>query len=294
MNSQSVKDFARTLQLDMCGIAPADLGGTIGEDPICPLASGQGTERFEPQLLLPGCQSIVVFLFPYYVDDRSASNLSMYCRCIDYHLVVPSYLERIAAFLQECYPHGTCRPVVDTSPLSDRWLAYKAGLGFFGDNGCLINEKYGSYCFIGSLLTTIPFAADTASEKQCLHCGRCAAACPGHCLDKETYEYASCKSYLTQKKGDLTDEEIQVIQKTPFIFGCDECQRLCPHNQDIEETPIAEFRRDRLPHIAAADIATLTNKEFKQDYGNRAFSWRGKKLLLRNMDYIAAAPKQKR
>jgi epoxyqueuosine reductase QueG len=290
MVSQLVTDFIHSLGLDTYGIAPAQLNGLIGTNAICPLASGQGRERFEPEQLLPGCQSILVVLFPYYIHDTGDSNLSMYCRCIDYHLVVPSYLERIAAFLQRQWPHSASCCIVDTSPLSDRWLAYKAGLGFFGDNGCFINEKYGSYCFIGSILTTLPFDASVPQQKQCCHCKACVAACPGHCLENNTYTYEYCKSYLTQKKGDLTTQEIDVIRKTPYIFGCDECQRVCPHNQGIAETPLAEFRENRLYHLTSADIEPLTNKGFKSSYGNRSFAWRGKKLLLRNIACLQASP----
>jgi epoxyqueuosine reductase QueG len=288
MHSQPIKDFARSLHLDACGIAPIQLDGHVGTNAICPLASGQGRERFEPERLLPGCQSIIVVLFPYYIPDDQDSNLSMYCRCTDYHLIVPSYLDRIAAFLQNTYPGCSSRCVVDTSPLSDRWLAYKAGLGFFGDNGCFINKKYGSYCFIGSILTTIPFEPDEPVTDQCLHCSACAAACPGHCLENGTYSYEYCKSYLTQKKVDLTPQEIAVIKKTALVFGCDECQRVCPHNNDITTTPLPEFRQNRLTRIIPDDIEPLTNKEFRQTYGNRAFSWRGKKILLRNMSYTTA------
>ncbi|MCI1248485.1 MAG: DUF1730 domain-containing protein [Megasphaera sp.] len=288
MRSQPIKDFARSLHLDACGIAPIPLDGRVDTNAICPLASGQGPERFEPDRLLPECRSIIVILFPYYTADDPDSNLSMYCRCTDYHLIVPAYLDRIAAFLQNTYPGCSSRCVVDTSPLSDRWLAYKAGLGFFGDNGCFINKKYGSYCFIGSILTTLPFDPDEPITDHCLHCGACAAACPGHCLENGTYSYEYCKSYLTQKKGDLTPQEIAVIKKTPLVFGCDECQRVCPHNNGIATTPLPEFRQHRLTRIIPDDIESLTNKEFRQTYGNRAFSWRGKKILLRNISYTTA------
>ena len=87
------------------------------------------------------------------------------------------------------------------------------------------------------------------------------------------------KATLTQKKGDLTNEEETIIGKTPLVFGCDVCQEVCPHNQSIPATPIPEFQHVE-PYIDINEIETLTNKEFKAKYGHRAFSWRGKKILI--------------
>lgn len=290
MVNQRVADFIHSLGLDEFGIAPAQLDGSTDTNEICPIFPVQAHELFEPKRLLPGCQSIIVVLFPYYFHDTTASNLSLHSRSIDYHLIVHSYLDRIASFLKAQWPHSASHCIVDTSPLSDRWLAYKAGLGFFGENTFLINEKYGSYCFIGSVLTTIPFEPDVPQQKECLHCKACVTACPGHCLKNNSYTYKTCKSYLTQKKGDLTAQEIEIIRKTPYIYGCDECQRVCPHNKGIAETPIAEFKENRFQYLTSANIEDLTNKEFKEHYGNRSFAWRGKRILLRNIDYLQSSP----
>ncbi|OKY52972.1 epoxyqueuosine reductase [Megasphaera cerevisiae] len=288
MNSYDIKKFAASLGLKCTGIAPADLKGPAEEADICPLAAGEGQDRYAPERLLPGCRSVIVILFPYYVSEDTAANLAMYCRCPDYHLVIRTYLHRIESFLQELWPESRQYSIIDTSPLADRWLAYKAGLGFFGDNHCFINVTYGSYCFIGSILTTLRLEPDLPLEKECLHCGACKTACPGHCFTSASgYDYRFCKSFLTQKKGSLTPPEITVLQKTPLIFGCDECQQVCPHNANIADTPLPEFRQDRLSLLHRSDIADMSNRQFQTAYSRRAFAWRGKKLLLRNLDYIS-------
>lgn len=289
MTSQDIKEFAKTLGLDAVGIVPVPLlvpPDTYLQSPLCPLAAGSGLERYDPRSILPSCQSVIVILFPYYTDTTESSNLSLYCRSIDYHLIAPTYMDRIAAYITEKDPTAETKWVIDTSVLADRWLAYQSGLGFFGDNHCFINEKYGSYCFIGSILTSLPLEPDTPQKKECHHCGACATACPGQCFHAGIYDYSTCKSFLTQKKGSLSLPEIEVLRKTSLIFGCDTCQRVCPHNEDISRTPLPQFYEHRLTTLTREDIADLTNRQFKQAYGEYAFAWRGKKQLLRNFDIL--------
>lgn len=288
IDATALKRWARALHLTCTGIAPASLPVPSEQrQSICPLAAGQGTERYTPQALLPGCQSIVVVLFPYRCDDGSTpANLAQYCRSRDYHLIVKEYLSRMMDWITRTYPHSQCLAIADTSPLADRWLAYQAGLGFFGDNHCLINDIYGSYFFIGSILTTTPFMPDQPLRKECLHCSACLRSCPGSCLDNGTYDYRLCKSYLTQKKGDFTAEEEAVMKRTPLIFGCDVCQDVCPHNKKAALTPLAEFRQDRLVTVTYEQLSSLSNRQFHQCYGQRAFAWRGKNTLLRNLKTV--------
>ena len=290
LDPDTLKRYAASLGLDCVGIAPARLlAPPVPAASICPLAAGNGPERYEPERLLPGCRSVVVALFPYYGGREKTANLSQYCRSLDYHVIVGEYLAKLSSYIETHYG-GTCRPAVDMSPLSDRLLAYEAGLGFIGDNGCLINGQYGSYVFIGNVLTTAAFAPDRPLAQECLHCGACRRACPGQCFSQATYDYRLCKSYLTQKKGNFTLPELQSLQKTPSIFGCDCCQEVCPHNASVPLTPLPEFHRRRLPFLRRQDIESLSNRQFQQAFGDRAFSWRGKKTLLRNMDALAAAP----
>ena len=164
-------------------------------------------------------------------------------------------------------------------------MAYLAGLGFYGKNKCFINPTWGSYIVIGTVLTTLEFQPNTPMTDTCMGCNRCITSCLGQCLDGNAFNYATCKSYLTQKKGDLTDDEQAIIKKSPLVFGCDVCQEVCPHNKDLSTTPIIEFQSIE-PYVDIAELESMTNKEFKAKYGHRAFSWRGKKILIRNQEYI--------
>ena len=286
MNSNRLKKYARSLGLDCLGITSSELIIPAEGKKICPLAAGQGIERYTPQALLKNCRAVIVVLFPYYVPTAEPSNLSIYTQSLDYHLIIQNYLKLLQHFMEQEYPQSNHYLCADTSPLCDRYLAHQAGLGFIGDNNCFIHPIYGSYCFIGSLLTTVPLIPDKPLTKECFHCGACRKICPGNCFINSDYNYECCKSYLTQKKGDLTPPEIAIIKKTSLIFGCDECQRVCPHNRYIPITPISEFRKDRILQLRRTELLSLTNTQFRRTYGNRAFAWRGKSILLRNLEYM--------
>ena len=138
------------------------------------------TMRLDPSALLPGAQSVIVCLFPYRPASATAenaakppANLPEYARARDYHIIVQHYLTRLQARLQAHFPDADFFPFVDTSPLPDRALAYLAGLGFFGWNKALINDRYGTHTMIGGLVTTLALAPSEPLQKTCLQCGRC-------------------------------------------------------------------------------------------------------------------------
>ena len=283
MDSQPIKEYCRSLGLTAVGIAPNRLTEPEHRTDICPLAAGKGPERYDLAGVLPGCRAAVVILFPYYQLPVEGANLSLYCQFPDYHGIIRQYLEKITAWLGQNWPESHQEAVVDTSVLAERQLAIEAGLGFQGDNGCLINTTWGSWCFIGAVLTTLPLEPDLPDTGECGHCGACTRCCPGKCFSSGKYDYRTCKSYLTQKKGELTPEEIIILRKTPLVFGCDECQRCCPCNAQVPVTPVPEFKRRRQSRLTVQELEPLTNRQFKERYGERAFAWRGKKLLLRNL-----------
>ncbi len=288
MKDINLQEFCKELHIYEFGIAPWPLPENaktiLYESNPCPFTAADveerllGTTEFTPK-------SAIVCLFPYYVERSGPSNLSRYTWATDYHLVINEYLEKLTEKLQKMNTSAQFSIHCDTSPLADRYMAYLAGLGFYGKNNCFISPKWGSYVTIGTILTTLEFEPNTPLDQSCMGCNRCITACLGQCLGHDEFKYDTCKSYLTQKKGDLTNEEESIIRKTPLVFGCDVCQEVCPHNQGIPTTPIPEFQQVE-PYIDITELDTLTNKEFKAKYGNRAFSWRGKKILIRNQNII--------
>lgn len=216
-------------------------------------------------------KSIAVFLFPYYFEYNKG-NISRYAVGMDYHKVCKKYLTEIA----ENSGLSDYEIFADVSPYNERELAKNAGLGIIGENGLLINEKYGSYVFIGLIvLNSIKLEDDKLINKECLKCYKCKKLCPAKESDK-------CLSDISQKRGELSEEEKALIIKNGMIWGCDVCSEVCPMNDNITETPIPEFKENIIASLKLSDIDNLSNKEFLQKFYDRAFTWRGKNVLLRN------------
>lgn len=230
-----------------------------------------------------GGKSAIVCLFPYFCGDGEG-NLSLYARSLDYHLVIKEKLSPVCDFICTLAPEAECQIFADIGPEVDRRLAYEAGLGFYGKNKMLINDDYGSYFFIGYILCDLDLTPDTPLQKACIGCNRCIESCPGGALG-ESFDINKCASHISQKKGDLTESEIAILKKSGLVFGCDTCQRVCPHN-NITPKPMEEFTKDLIDNINLSDLESLSNREFMKKYKNRAFSWRGKGVLERNINLI--------
>lgn len=217
-------------------------------------------------------KSAVMFLIPYYTGKHEDRNLSLYAVSLDYHL----YIKEVNAKFEGDGVHSFSF-FADTSPINERDAALKAGLGVKGQNGLVINEKYGSYVFIGTLLTDAVFDEEEytadVETKFCSGCGLCKRNCAFLRGESDI-----CMSELTQKKI-VTDEELEMIKNHTLVWGCDSCQQGCPHNKDVCETPIEFFRRELLWKIDAETVENMSKDEFSK----RAYAWRGKKTILRNL-----------
>ncbi len=226
--------------------------------------------------------SVLVALFPYYAGECPDANLSRYAWSPDYHVTVRNLLTPIAEEVQSRYPDAEVEVLVDNHPLPERKLAQQAGLGFIGKNGCLIHPTYGSYVFIGLIRTTAILSADTPCEGTCLGCNACVTACPSNALE-QGFDCNRCLSDLTQKRSNFTAEEETLFLRGRLIWGCDRCQEVCPHNQNLPQTPLKEFRSNLKQTLSLAELEPLSDRTFRRTYGDYAFAWRGRKPLLRNL-----------
>lgn len=225
-----------------------------------------------------GAKSIIVCAFSYYNGEKKG-NISRYAQGMDYHIVAQNMMEPICdCLLAEGF---SAKAFADTGPLNERILANLAGIAFLGKNQMTINDRLGSYFFIGYIITDCELPIDSPNVSQCSECGKCIKACPLGALSEKGFCEGKCLSYITQKKGELSLEEKEAIRKTKTVWGCDICQEVCPHNREIALTKIREFKENLIIDLEFEE--SLSNKEFKKIYGERAFSWRGKAVLERNL-----------
>lgn len=223
-------------------------------------------------------KTIIVCLFPYQFADNSPRNLSRYACVPDYHRVVGDVLDNVSEALTDVTGY-TFTSFVDNSPIPEVYAAALAGLGVIGDNGLLINETFGSYVFIGTIVTDAPIVVSESHIKACLRCGACEKACPTGALSarKRSPDRLLCLSDISQRKGELTLDEAKHLQDNGLLWGCDRCQEVCPLNKTAVCEPFIGFdsyspRLETVPNAA----------ELK----NKPYGWRGEKVLQRNWQIL--------
>lgn len=224
-----------------------------------------------------GAKSVIVYLFPYWLGEEfyKNSNISKYAVPADYHIIAGEYLKKITEELKMEYPENQFEYFCDNSPVNEVKAAVLCGLGVKGKNGLLINEKYGSFCFIGEIVTDVKFNYSVPKTEECLNCGLCVKMCPGGALSENCVDKTKCLSDITQRKGELCEEHISMIKNSGCVWGCDICQDVCPMNKNILVTPVKEFSESAIACFCEGDSIE-----------GRAFSWRTRKVIERNLEYL--------
>ena len=251
-------------------------------------------ERIYPDLIFQEPKSIISIALAYpsrlsqrpeKIRGEKRGKFAKASWGIDYHDILRDRMDKLIDFIKETTnnnPDISFKPMVDTGELIDVAVAQRAGVGFIGKNGLLITEEFGSYVYLGEIITNIPFEADNPKENQCGECTKCVDYCPTSALLGDgRMNGKRCLSYQTQTKGIMPEEFRPKIRTV--IYGCDICQEVCPFNQGQNNHFHQEMEID--PEIIQPllkPMLTISNKEFKQTYGILAGSWRGKKPLQRN------------
>lgn len=244
--------------------------------------------RADPRLLLPGAASIICCAVNYYHNTPTSigkPEIALYAHGDDYHDVVRSILEMIALEIREKWG-GETRVCVDTAPIRERYWAMKSGLGFIGRNNHLIIPGHGSYFFLGEILTTLEFETDKPIDAGCGSCRRCIDACPGHALTPDgPIDARRCLSYLTiEHRGPLPED----TELGNHIYGCDECQKACPHNSHATPTAVERLQpRHEILALTADDIAEMTQSEFSATFRHSAIKRAKLAGLQRNLKHLS-------
>jgi epoxyqueuosine reductase QueG len=235
----------------------------------------------------------ILFLIPYR-SKIAPVNLSVYASVKDYHGFVKMLDSELEKYALKKYPNGKFKIFADHSPIDEVHGACISGLGFIGDNGLLINEKYSSFVFLAECITDLS-ASEIGLEvcpdmpvKECLHCGACMRACPSNCIsDCDPRPKSECLSAITQKKGDLNDDEIKMMLDSGVIWGCDICQSVCPFTKNASFTPIEFFNENVISLLDSRVLDGLDDQTFL----TRPFSWRGRDVIKRNVELYERSKK---
>lgn len=247
--------------------------------------------RTEPSLLLPEARSIIAIAvaYPSKLKDAPVSEpgkrrgiLSRSAWGEDYHQALRKRLKKLTEWILLRIPNAKVLSMVDTGALSDRAVAERAGIGWSGKNCSTITPEWGSWVYLGEMVTDLPLPPDTAIMDGCGDCTLCIDACPtGALVGPGQLNAQKCISFVTQTKGLVEDE--MMIKIGNRLYGCDTCQIVCPVNRKIDTRHHKELLPD--PEVAKPllrPILTMGNREFKEKFGSSSASWRGRKPIQRN------------
>ncbi|MGH9537341.1 MAG: tRNA epoxyqueuosine(34) reductase QueG [Terriglobales bacterium] len=309
-----IKQAARDVGFDLAGIAPVEdfneldrfrewiAAGRAAEMKYMEARDQAGAlKRSSLRSTLPWVRSVVVCAINYNtaqpysteVHDPERGWIARYAwGHEDYHEAVMKRLRALEHKLRGALPESQnatlqTRCYVDTGPIVERVYAKYAGVGWIGKNTCILNQKQGSWLFLGVILTSLELEPDLPAPDRCGTCTRCIDACPTDALIAP-YQLDSnlCISYLTiEKRGAIPEEMREGIGRQ--VFGCDICQDVCPWNSKAPVTSAAEFQtRDGLVNPALEWLAEMSVEEFREKFRGSAVR-RAKRAGLRRNAVIA-------
>jgi epoxyqueuosine reductase len=231
--------------------------------------------RADATALLPGARSAVCVGLNYYQtiehDQRTMDGgdgrgrFSVYVHGEDYHRVMNRMLADLETRMHAAFPGIESLVCCDTRPVSDRALALRAGIAWLGKNTNVISPEYGSWIFLGEILSTLDLAADEPLETLCGKCTRCIDACPTGALDTPfTLDARRCISYLTiEKRGEIAPDLADKIGID--VYGCDTCQSVCPFNRvAVDSLVFHREQRSALVDLPLDALASTSDDEFRE------------------------------
>ena len=239
---------------------------------------------------IDGAKTVLITALPYYFPTVPGQTLARFAALPDYHRYFCDILKEIAEELSEQYPGSFFKPFTDNSPVDEQKAALLGGLAVKGKNNLCITDK-GSFIFLGEIVTDGDFTVTPPPViRKCGDCNECIKACPNGALTEAGFDYTKCLAYLTQKKGELTEEERAAIRNNGMAWGCDRCSEVCPHNRGLSVAPIALPPNEILPRLSIEEIEGLSDRQFREKYVDRAFAWKGKATMMRNLHILEEKP----
>lgn len=252
-----------------------------------------GTKRSRPEELLPDTLRIISVRLDYLppdismtkmLQDKSKAYIAGYALGRDYHKVFKKRLQLLANKINEQVGSLSYRAFVDSAPVLEKAIAEKAGLGWIGKNTLLINNKAGSWFFLGEIYVNIPLPEDKPTTKHCGSCTACIDICPTKAIvGPYQLDARKCISYLTIESKSAIPLELRSLIGNR-IFGCDDCQFICPWNKFAKVSTVTDFKpREHLTHATLIDLFNWSESSFNQKTEGSAIRRTGYEGWLRNI-----------
>jgi epoxyqueuosine reductase len=301
--SDDIHCWSRELGFQQTGVAEVALGAdevhlrdwlARGQHGAMDYMARHGDKRSRPEQLIPGTLRVISVRMDYgtgedaeawtTLDDGSRAYVARYALGRDYHKLMRSRLQSLAERIAERIGPFGYRVFVDSAPVLERALARNAGLGWIGKNTCLINKDSGSWFFLGEIFVDVALPADAPASAHCGTCTRCLDICPTQAIiAPNRVDARRCISYLTiELQGSIPAEFRKPIGNR--IFGCDDCQLVCPWNKFAKRHDEADFRaRNNLDHATLLELFAWSEEEFLKRTEGSAIRRTGYIGWLRNI-----------
>jgi epoxyqueuosine reductase len=301
--TDDIRSWSRELGFQQTGVAEVALGAdevhlrdwlAHGQHGEMDYMARHGDKRSRPEQLIPGTLRVISVRMDYgtgedaeawaTLDNGSRAYVARYALGRDYHKLMRSRLQSLAERIAERIGPFGYRVFVDSAPVLERALARNAGLGWIGKNTCLINKDAGSWFFLGEIFVDIALPTDIPANAHCGTCTRCIDICPTQAIiAPNRVDARRCISYLTiELQGSIPEEFRKPIGNR--IFGCDDCQLVCPWNKFAKRHDEPDFRvRNNLDQATLAELFAWTEDEFLKRTEGSAIRRTGYIGWLRNI-----------
>jgi epoxyqueuosine reductase len=298
-----IKRWGRELGFQQVGISDTDLSRdetrllawlAAGHHGDMHYMQRHGTVRSRPKALLPGTLRIISVRMDYWpetardahtlLDDPERAYVSRYALGRDYHKVLRKRLQQLAQQIEHSVGAFGYRAFTDSAPVLEKALAQKAGLGWIGKHTNLIDTNTGSWFFLGELFTDLPLPLDTPSQPHCGSCRACLDLCPtGAIIAPYQLDARRCISYLTiELRGPIPEQWRSAIGNR--IYGCDDCQLVCPWNRFARPSREADFLpRRQLDEATLVELFGWTEQQFMRRLEGSPIRRIGHQSWLRNI-----------
>ncbi len=249
-------------------------------------------KRIDPRLIVPDAKSVISLAVNYYtptLHDPSdgEGKISRYAWGDDYHIHVTKRIQSLFESIKQIAPESEGRYYVDTGPIMEKVWAERAGIGWQGKHTNLITKEYGSWVFLGEIITTLELDVDPPIEDFCGTCTACIDACPTDAIHQPyVLDSNRCISYLTiEHRGEIAESLGKKFDQ--WIYGCDICQDVCPWNRFQKETEHKEFiAREKNIDPSLDDLVEISQEEFSSRYKNSPMKRTKREGIIRNANIV--------